>query len=69
MVSLDEVERGQWYDYPHKDGAGEVRVFVNRIGWPRDRAGNRWVRVHFDSPQIGWGAEADISVFCRLASL
>jgi hypothetical protein len=69
MVHPDEVRMYEWYNYPHKDGEGTVRVFVVRISWQKDYKGQRWVQVRFECPQIGWGALVDISIFCQVASL
>lgn len=70
MVHLDDVRKREWYDYPQRGGGGMVRVYVVSI-WTDfvDRRGNRWVRVRFEATSTGWGGEADISTFCRYASL
>lgn len=59
----DDPTENEWYTYPHKDGVGWVRVLVVYITRREPK------KVQFESPQIGWGAFPEMTVFKDLAIL
>ena len=65
MIEREEVQVGDFYDYPHPDGVGLVRTVVVRITRPTPAypAG----RVQHEARWIGVGSFDPMDVFCAHA--
>ena len=65
---VNDPQVGEVFTYPHKDGAGMVRITVVRIFFRptgRERTQEKWVQ--FETLNGPWGGYAKFEIFKELA--